>query len=429
MVRRKQLNLLYKSDPRKGFSVYHILIYLVVLSISGYLSYRFILSSHLEELKKVRLVYNEEKTKLGSEVERARELAKITFNVQRLEQELYEISGRLFTEDSALTFMRMLPDITKQTENNLMSIVPSEARVIQTKSEKESSGSSIPSYKLKPIDVVIVGDYTDITRFFEQIEGLNRYITISSVNMSGSGDNAGKISVKLAMNLVQMDIDKELLNRMPDLQLVKQTQPDNTNQLPDSQQNTVVNASIGKNANVKTQQSSHSEKNNVNKTLPAKPIQVAKQVNNPTMSNQITRTGTKIAQPVNAIKQNSPIQHVKKQENQAKAENINAKPVTNVKQKERYTVQVGIFISQENANNLVNLLKSHKYEPWIKPGSISSKPAYYVYVGNFDTEKSARLLGKDMNSNLPFIKYYYIVKNIYQIDSNGEKIKDSIIIE
>ncbi|MGQ9608149.1 MAG: type 4a pilus biogenesis protein PilO [bacterium] len=433
------MNLLYKSDPHKRISVYHILIYLIAFSISGYLSYRFILSPHLDELKKVRLQYNEEKAKLESDVERARELAKITFNVQRLEQELYEINGRLFAENEALTFMRMLPDITKQTENNLMSIVPSDSRVIQTKSNKEPNDNNIPSYKLKPIDIVIIGDYTDITRFFEQIEGLNRYITISSVNMSSSGDDASKINVKMELNLVQMDIDKELLNRMPNLQLVKQTQPINKTQLPNNQQITVNNANIQKNASVNVQPPDQQEKNIISRTASTKPTHVTKQVNNSGSSAQIVKESTKITQPVdtlNTIKQSQVVQPVKSKESLTKTETPNVKPVSNVrnntnliKQKERYTVQVGIFISSDNANNLVNLLKSNKYEPWIRHGYISSKTAYYVYVGNFATEKEARSLGRDMNSNLPFIKYYYIVKNIYQIDNNSEKIKDSIIIE
>lgn len=420
------MNPLFKADSNKGFSVYNILIYLVIFAISGYLSYRFILSSHLDELKKVRLQYNEERTKLVSEAEKARELAKINFSVQRLERELYEINNHLFAENEVLSFMRMLPDITKQTENNLMSIVPSEIKVIQTQASKEPNATNTPSYKLKPIEIVIIGDYTDIIKFFEQIESLNKYVTINSINMSSSGDDNRKINVKMELNLVQMDIDRDLLNRLQSLQLVKQTQPVKTNNLLNNQQDTVSNVNVPPNLN--TQLTNQPEKKIVSSPSLIKPVQ---EVRHAVQIAKTTETQKKPVQTINTPNTTKQDQPVQKHEGPVK--NTNTKPLPNtkqlIKQKERYTVQVGIFISQDNANNLVNMFKSHNYEPWIRHGFVSSKPAYYVYVGNFDTESSARSLGRDMRSKLPFVKYYYIVKNIYQIEGNNEKIKESIIIE
>jgi cell division septation protein DedD len=76
----------------------------------------------------------------------------------------------------------------------------------------------------------------------------------------------------------------------------------------------------------------------------------------------------------------------------------------------QYTVQVGVFNSRENAEGLVNLLKSHEYESWLEPRSVADKTLYFVFAGRFEMREEADKLGRLMQDRLSYITDYKVIK-------------------
>ena len=76
----------------------------------------------------------------------------------------------------------------------------------------------------------------------------------------------------------------------------------------------------------------------------------------------------------------------------------------------QYTVQVGTFSSRQNAENLVTLLESYDYKSWLKPGSITEKTVYCVFVGTLNTKNEAEEFGRLLKKKLSQIADYRIKK-------------------
>ncbi len=76
----------------------------------------------------------------------------------------------------------------------------------------------------------------------------------------------------------------------------------------------------------------------------------------------------------------------------------------------QYTVQVGVFSSRQNAEGLVNLLKSHEYESWLKPASVADRTLFFVFVGRFETREEAGKFGRLLQDRLSYITDYKVSK-------------------
>jgi cell division protein FtsN len=76
----------------------------------------------------------------------------------------------------------------------------------------------------------------------------------------------------------------------------------------------------------------------------------------------------------------------------------------------QYTVQVGVFNSRQNAEGLVNLLKSHEYEAWLKPGSVAARTLYFVFVERFKAREEADKFGRLLQGRLSYITDYKVSK-------------------
>ena len=74
----------------------------------------------------------------------------------------------------------------------------------------------------------------------------------------------------------------------------------------------------------------------------------------------------------------------------------------------QYTVQVGVFSSRQNAEGLVNLLKSHEYESWLEPASVADRTLYFVFVGRFEAREEADKFGRLMRDRLSYITDYKV---------------------
>lgn len=74
----------------------------------------------------------------------------------------------------------------------------------------------------------------------------------------------------------------------------------------------------------------------------------------------------------------------------------------------QYAVQVGVFNSQENAEGLVNLLKSHEYESWLELRPVADKTLYFVFAGRFDMPEEADKFGRLLQDELSYITDYKV---------------------
>ena len=86
-----------------------------------------------------------------------------------------------------------------------------------------------------------------------------------------------------------------------------------------------------------------------------------------------------------------------------------AKQLEAQEKKAQYTIQVGTFSSRQNAENLVNLLKSYEYISRL--GFVESdagKTFHCVFVGEFDTKDEADRFGKAMQERLSYIDDYRV---------------------
>jgi len=109
-----------------------------------------------------------------------------------------------------------------------------------------------------------------------------------------------------------------------------------------------------------------------------------------------------------------PVEQPEPVEDQNPAEEVSTEP----KQPEealtekiaQYTVQVGAFSSRQNAEGLVNLLKSYEYESWLKPGSVQEKTLYFVFAGRFGARDEADKFGSSLQNRLSHITEYKVSK-------------------
>jgi len=74
----------------------------------------------------------------------------------------------------------------------------------------------------------------------------------------------------------------------------------------------------------------------------------------------------------------------------------------------KYTVKLGTFSSQKNAENLVNALKSSGHNPWMKSESNETGTVYHVFVGKFDDINKAEEYGRSLQEKSPYITDYII---------------------
>jgi len=76
----------------------------------------------------------------------------------------------------------------------------------------------------------------------------------------------------------------------------------------------------------------------------------------------------------------------------------------------QYTVQVGAFGSLQNAESVVNLLKSYEYESWLRPRSVEDRTLYFVFVGRFGAREEADRFGRLLQNRSSHITAYKVSK-------------------
>jgi len=76
----------------------------------------------------------------------------------------------------------------------------------------------------------------------------------------------------------------------------------------------------------------------------------------------------------------------------------------------RYTVQVGVFSSRQNAEKLANMLNAYEYDSWVMSKTDSQQTLHFVFNGRFEIKEDAEKFGKMLKERLTFINDYKIKK-------------------
>jgi len=418
---------------QRNMPIYQIAIYVALFLISGYMSFRSMVAPEIEKLQSARSEHGRQKALLQELEENTRQLNIIANNAQVLDAELVSIRRRVFSnENDVLTFMRSLPDTTDRTGNSLMSIVPMKTKVLEAAGQPKTAGQSndktnnepvaqpttLPC-KLKPIEVSFDGGYSNLVNFLKELEKTGQYMTASSITITGAKDSASKVSVKAVLNLVQMDIEP----RKPpiDVALLQQKNaihiPSTTGQTKagaGTMQRPVTAVVTQKPTNVAKQVASASKpvKNTpVAVSTPAKPVtakpSTTKSAIKPAKNISVTSSKTeKTAQKTAVAGAAKPSTSTTKQVAKSSAD-VSAKK-TNGAKSANYSVRVGIFDYNENAQKLLNILKSHGYSAWMKTYSYKGKRTHWVYVGTFETKDKAEAFATSMQKELSYIDDYVI---------------------
>ena len=77
-----------------------------------------------------------------------------------------------------------------------------------------------------------------------------------------------------------------------------------------------------------------------------------------------------------------------------------------------YTIQIGSFKVEGEANRVTETLKSKGYPAFTEKTDITGKGTWYrVKVGTFKTEEEAKLYGDDLMNREPLVKSAFVTVN------------------
>ncbi len=78
----------------------------------------------------------------------------------------------------------------------------------------------------------------------------------------------------------------------------------------------------------------------------------------------------------------------------------------------KYTIQMGSFLEEKTATQILNSLKNKRYPAFVKKVEIPGYGvSYRVRIGTFGTREKAYLYGEDLKRLEPYIKSVYITMN------------------
>jgi len=78
-------------------------------------------------------------------------------------------------------------------------------------------------------------------------------------------------------------------------------------------------------------------------------------------------------------------------------------------EKVKYTVQVGTYRSRQGAEDMMELLESYEYAPWLKTEPETETTSLHsVLVGKFDTRDEAEKYGTAMQNSLSYVNSYMV---------------------
>lgn len=165
----------------------NITVIIVFMSIIGY----FIILPTLSDIRKMESEIEAQRVDLEKKYVKGQSLKKLSENLKKIEPNLVIFDQVFINQSRALEFITTLEEIANRhgvtQKLNLMT--------------EKSAGNN--GYVKTPLNFNIEGDFTNVMRYLADIENLNYYININSIEISRIQNDNGsprKVSVQILAN-------------------------------------------------------------------------------------------------------------------------------------------------------------------------------------------------------------------------------------
>ncbi|MEK7098040.1 MAG: type 4a pilus biogenesis protein PilO, partial [Patescibacteria group bacterium] len=168
----------------KNKIIINITVIIVFMSAIGY----FIIMPTISDIRKMESEIEAQRTDLEKKYVKGQSLKKLSENLKKIEPNLVVFDQIFINQSRALEFITTLEDIANRHG------------VTQKLNLMTEKGAGSNGYTKTPLNFNIDGDFTDIMRYLADIESLNYYINVSSIEISkiqGESGSPSKVSVQI----------------------------------------------------------------------------------------------------------------------------------------------------------------------------------------------------------------------------------------
>ncbi len=190
------------------------IIYILGFVLSAALLYKFVVSPELER-------YRTGNDRFGSQQQR--KMRAVSQRDALLDEYLVlkakadKMKKLLFNKVEADDFQEQLPKLSEQTGNDLTSITPKDSHALVRTGAKKSrekiseeeakKAAQLSEIAQMPIGVTISGEYGNIIKLFNTLEGFKELMVVSDVGVSSSRGSAGEVETRFSLNLIHTRTD------------------------------------------------------------------------------------------------------------------------------------------------------------------------------------------------------------------------------
>lgn len=183
-----------------------IIIFALIMLTFGFLLSRFVIYPEIKRIKSARLQADFWDGMMSMESIATQRYNSLNDKVQQLEVALTQKEQYLFDKDEADEFIRLLPQLATKTDNILTAINLNDTgeTPLPEMAVNEAGQSFIPM----PTQLSIRGNYSNIIRFFEQLQANKQLMTVNMLNME-TAEDLTEVDVELTLNLYVYEHQEE----------------------------------------------------------------------------------------------------------------------------------------------------------------------------------------------------------------------------
>lgn len=180
---------------------------IIILIVVGYICYKYVISPQLRYLHAVRRQLVSERNLLQTRRQKAEAIALLQKKNATMRSELASIQNRLFSDATANDFLRSLPKLTEETNNNLTYVKFLDQEVIpigdalRYSSKGTVSGGKTKHFAKLPVQLTVQGRYANIVRLLDRIDQYERMIDIVNLKIDADENTLPAINLRLTIVL------------------------------------------------------------------------------------------------------------------------------------------------------------------------------------------------------------------------------------
>jgi Tfp pilus assembly protein PilO len=177
------------------------------LLVVGYICYKYTISPQLEYLHAAKRQLASQENLLQTRKQKAEDITLLQKKSTKLRSKLDFIQNRLFNDTMANDFLRSLPQLTKETNNNLTYIkffkkeIISIGDTLRNPSEEAMTEGEVSYFEKLPIQLTIRGKYVNIIKLLDRIGNYEKLISISSLQIDTDEKTLPEIELRLKIFL------------------------------------------------------------------------------------------------------------------------------------------------------------------------------------------------------------------------------------